>query len=84
MKDLRFINENFRFIKRFCAFWGEKCRWNLAFEFHRINLMFRKRVSTCFDADRYENESENDLNAYRVVNEYDDANLKRVFLIMVN
>jgi 16S rRNA (cytosine1402-N4)-methyltransferase len=29
---------------------------------------------------RYANESKNDLNAYKVVNEYDETNLKRVFL----
>jgi 16S rRNA (cytosine1402-N4)-methyltransferase len=28
----------------------------------------------------YMNESKNDLNAYKVVNEYDETNLKRVFL----
>jgi 16S rRNA (cytosine1402-N4)-methyltransferase len=28
----------------------------------------------------YTNESKNDLNAYKVVNEYDETNLKRVFL----
>jgi 16S rRNA (cytosine1402-N4)-methyltransferase len=38
-----------------------------------------QRVFSRFDAELdMRNESKNDLNAYKVVNEYDEANLKRV------
>jgi hypothetical protein len=43
--------------------------------------MFLKRVSTRFDAVGHAYESENELNAFKVVNEYDDVNLKEFFMI---
>jgi 16S rRNA (cytosine1402-N4)-methyltransferase len=45
-----------------------------------VNLMLQRGFSTRFDAELDMNESKNDLNAYKVVNEYDETNLKRVFL----
>jgi 16S rRNA (cytosine1402-N4)-methyltransferase len=51
-------------------------------EFPLINLMLQKEVSTRFDAELDMRMSQkNDLNAYKVVNEY-ETNLKQVFLTM--
>jgi 16S rRNA (cytosine1402-N4)-methyltransferase len=73
-------NENFRFHQTLlCVLLIEKCRWVLAdLGVSSINLMWLNVVFYCFSIG-YENESKNDLNAYRVVNEYDEADLKRVF-----
>ena len=84
--DPRFvlIHENFRYIKRFLRFYGVKKVDGILADFgvssHQFDVAERG-FSTRFEADLdMRMNQKNQLSAYNVVNEYDEEQLKQVFL----
>lgn len=83
--DERFtlINENFRYIKRFLRFHGVKqvdgILGDLGVSSHQFDVPERG-FSTRFDAELdMRMNQKGELSAFQVVNEYDEADLKRMF-----
>jgi 16S rRNA (cytosine1402-N4)-methyltransferase len=86
LTDDRFtlIQENFRYLKKFLRFNGirkvDGILADLGVSSHQFDVPERG-FSTRFDAQLDMRMSKkNDLSAYKVVNEYDETNLRRIFL----
>ena len=86
IQDDRFtlINENFRYVKRFLRFHGVKKVDGILADFgvssHQFDVADRG-FSTRFEADLdMRMNQQNKISAYNVVNEYDEEQLKQVFL----
>lgn len=84
--DSRFtlINENFRFVKRFLRFYGVKKVDGILADFgvssHQFDVAERG-FSTRFEADLdMRMNQKNQLSAFHVINEYEEEQLKQVFL----
>ncbi|WP_103072491.1 16S rRNA (cytosine(1402)-N(4))-methyltransferase RsmH [Aquimarina sediminis] len=86
LDDERFvlINENFRFLKRFLRFYGIKKVDGILGDFgvssHQFDVADRG-FSTRFEADLDMRMNQGgEVSAYHVINEYDESDLRRMFL----